>query len=59
MIKAHLVIPYYSYNFITYIYFIKFSWKYKEQNKNTILMRMVFIMVEARGFEPLSEDYAT
>ena len=25
-------------------------------SKNTILMRMVFMMVEARGVEPLSED---
>lgn len=29
------------------------------KNKNHILMRMWFMMVEARGFEPLSEDNAT
>ncbi len=28
-------------------------------NKNTILMRMVFMMVETRGVETLSEDHAT
>lgn len=30
-----------------------------DKSKNHILMRMWFMMVEARGFEPLSEDNAT